>query len=464
METKQILSNGDKLMRVMAFTLVFSVMNASMFNVVMPIISKEFNITSSQVSWLLTAYMIVYAVGSVTYGKLADKYRLKDLLTFGLIFFALGSVVGLLATEYWMIILGRVLQASGAAVIPATAMIVPVRYFTPEKRGRALGMTATGLALGTAMAPIVSGLITGFASWRFLFFISLLPLLALPFFRKYLNDERGEAQKIDYLGGLLLGGAVALLLLSISQGNWWMCLIGAVLLALFVIRIHTAAEPFIQPKLFKNKQYSSGLFIAFLATGLSFGLPFITPQFLSGLNGLTPAVIGLIMFPAAISSAIMGRRGGKLADEKGNAYLIYLAVSLSLLCFILLSIFVGASPYVILFLLIFGNLGQTFMQIGMSNTVSRTLSKDQIGVGMGLLSLLNFISGAMATSIIGKMLDKGTAAFHFNPAAVFGNAYIYSNIFFCLGVLAIVIIGLYFLQFTVSTRKASKSGKIVEHG
>lgn len=118
-----------------------------------------------------------------------------------------------------MLIVARLLQATGAAVIPATAMIVPVRYFSAEKRGRALGVTAIGLALGTALAPIISGLITGFASWRFLFVISMLPLIALPFFRKYLDDQRGEDQKFDFLGGLLLGGTVAFLLLSISQAN-----------------------------------------------------------------------------------------------------------------------------------------------------------------------------------------------------------------------------------------------------
>lgn len=448
MESVNVPNNGEKLMPILAFTLVFSIMNASMFNVVMPVISKEFSITPSQVSWLLTGYMIVYAVGSVTYGKLADKYRLKDLLTFGLIFFALGSIVGLTASEYWMIVLGRILQASGAAVIPATAMIVPVRYFSAEKRGRALGIVAAGLALGTALAPIVSGVITSFASWRFLFLISLIPLLTLPFYRKYLDNQRGAAHKIDFLGGISLGGSVALLLLSISQGNWLFCLGGVVLLALFVIRIQTAAEPFIQPKLFRNKQYSFGLFITFLATALSFGMPFVTPQFLSGLNGLSPAIIGLIMFPAAITSALMGRRGGRLADKRGNTFLVYTAISLSFVCFVLLSIFVGASPYLILFLLISGNLGQTFMQIAMSNTISRTLSKEQIGVGMGLMSLLNFISGAMTTSIIGKMLDTKETMLHLNPFAVHDGAYVYSNIFFVLAILSMLIVGIYYFTFS----------------
>ncbi|MBD2867415.1 MFS transporter [Paenibacillus arenilitoris] len=456
METETIRNNGDKLMRVLAFTLVFSVMNATMFNVVMPVIGKEFAISPSQVSWLLTGYMIVYAVGSVTYGKLADKYRLKDLITFGLLFFALGSVVGLIATQYWMIVLGRILQATGAAVIPATAMLVPVRYFAPEKRGRALGVMASGLALGTAIAPIVSGLITGFASWRFLFLLSVLPLLALPFFRKYLNDERGGAQKIDYLGGVLLGGSVALLLLSISLGRWLLAIAGLAAMILFVIRIRTAAEPFVQPKLFRNKKYSLGLFITFLATAMSFGMPFLTPQFLSGLNGLSPAVIGLVMFPAAITSALLGRRGGKLADEKGNSFLTYAAVSLSFICFVLLSVFVGASPYLILFMLIFGNIGQTFIQIALSNTISTTLAKDQTGVGMGLMSLLNFISGAMATSIIGKLLDAGDSTIQLNPLALYEGAGIYSDIFFALALLAAAIAALYFFSFSRIGRSAKQ--------
>lgn len=145
----------------------------------------------------------------------------------------------------------------------------------------------------------------------------MLPLIALPFFRKYLDDQRGEDQKFDFLGGLLLGGTVAFLLLSISQTNMMFFLVGMVLFALFIWRINTAHDPFIQPKLFRNKQYSYGLLIAFLGTGISFGLPYLAPQFLNSLNQLTPAIIGLVMFPAAIASALLGKRGGvwRIAKE-----------------------------------------------------------------------------------------------------------------------------------------------------
>lgn len=444
---------ADKLLRVLVFALIFSVMNGTMFNVALPMIGKEFNLIPSQVSWVMTSYMVLYAIGSVVFGKLADQYRLKDLLTFGLLLFAVGSMIGLLASEYWMIVVGRILQAAGASVLPATAMIIPIRYFAPEKRGRALGTSAVGLALGSALGPVVAGLISSFGSWRLLFLFSLISLVTLPFFRKYLNDDRGEAGHIDLLGGGLLAGTVASVLLAITQSSWLLFVIGITLFVLFVARIRTASYPFIQPGIFANKSFSIGLFIAFITTSMNFALTFMTPQYLAALNDLSPGSIGLVLFPAAIASALLGRKGGKLADERGNGFLMSAASFLMIICYALLSSFVGAAPHRIAVILIAGNVGQTFMQITMSNTISRTLAKEQIGVGMGLFSMLNFISGAISMSIIGKVLDQKQTALHLNPWVTNEHAYVYSNIFIVMGLMAVTTFWLYRLRFGVSKPK-----------
>ncbi|GEC87809.1 MFS transporter [Brevibacillus brevis] len=445
------MENSNKLLRVLVVTLIFSVMNGTMFNVALPEIAQEFHLMPSQVSWIMTGYMVVYAIGSVVFGKLADQYRLKDLLTYGLLIFAVGSIVGMIATEYWMIILGRILQASGASVLPATAMIIPIRYFAPEQRGRALGTSAVGLALGNAFGPVVAGLMASFGSWRMLFLISLLPLFTLPFFRKYLDDEKGAPGSIDFLGGGLLAAAVAVFLLSITESSGLLFAGGIVLLAMFIVRIRTAEHPFIQPGLFRNRYFSVGLIIAFLSTALSFSVMFMTPQFLSALNQLPAGSIGFVLFPAAIASALMGRKGGLLADERGNFFVVSLAAFFMLVCFSLLSTFVGISPIAIAVILILGNVGQTFMQIALSNTLSRTLVKEQTGVGMGLFSMLNFISGAVAMSLIGKALDNQAATMKINPLVTNPAASVYSNIFLLLAILIIGVWILYRLQFHAST-------------
>ncbi|WP_117170248.1 MFS transporter [Paraliobacillus sediminis] len=438
---------GELLMRILVFTLIISVMNATMFNVALPVISKQFQLSPSQVSWITTGYMIVYAIGTVTFGKLTDKYGLKGLLTFGLLIFALGSVVGLVATQYWMIIVARIIQAAGASVIPALAMIVPVRYFSPEKRGRALGTSAIGLALGAALGPIIAGFVTSAWSWQVLFAIPLLSLFTLPFYHRYLDDEEGGTDKIDFIGGSLLAGTVAALLLALTQGDIWFLVTGVVLLILFVLRICYAKDPFVKPAVFRNKQYSLGLVITFVITAIGFGIPYIAPQLLSVVNHMSPALTGIIMLPSALMTALLGRKGGKLADEKGNSVLLYTASTLLFIGFMFLSSVVGLSSVFIAIFLIFGVLGQSFMQIAMSNTISRTLPKEHTGIGMGFFSMLNFISAATSTATIGKVLDFGTPTFRFNPIPQNSAAFVYSNIFLVLAILVVVMTAIYYVQF-----------------
>mgnify|MGYP002401717316 CR=1 FL=1 len=432
-------ARAEKLMGVLVVALVFSVMNGTMFNVALPVIAERFALVPSQVSWVMTSYMVVYAVGSVVYGKLADNYSLKSLLTFGMLVFALGSIVGMAADTYATVVAARILQAAGAAVMPAASMIVPVRYFPVEKRGRALGTTAVGLALGSALGPVVAGAIAGLGSWRWLFLFSLVSLATLPLFRKYLGDDKGRPGRIDWLGGGLLGAATAAYLLAITQGKWQMIVAGSVLLLLFIVRIRKAAVPFVPPALFANGRFSAGLFIAFLAAALNFSVTFMAPQFLTSLNNLSPGGVGAVLFPAAIASALMGRIGGKLADRRGNGVLVGLASGLLLLGYGLLAGFVGEAAHWIALFLIASQIGQTFLQIAMSGTVSRTLAKEQAGVGMGMLAMLNFIAGALSMSVIGKVLDR--------TAAEAGGASTYSHILIAMCLTVIFIAGMYRLRF-----------------
>lgn len=437
---------SEKLIRILAFTLVISVMSATMFNIVLPEIALEFDLSLSQVSWVSSAFLLIYAIGTVTYGRLADTYKLKHLLTFGLLFFALGSMIGLFAQQYWTVLLGRVLQAAGAAVIPATAGIIPVRYFPPESRGRALGIAMTGLALGSALGPVVAALLVSVVHWRWLFCMPLFTLLALPYYRKYLNDTPGNSSRIDWLGGGLLAGTVALLLLAITNQAWMPAAGCLLLFVLFMTRIHSVPDPFIKPVLFRSKRYSLGLTIAFLATGIGYSLVFLSPQLLAQVNQLEPGLVGFALVPAAAITAVLGRKGGRLADKKGNSFLFYLASALLLACFGLLSTFAGMPPVFIAIILIFGNVGQSFLSIALSNAISLSLPKEQTGVGMGLLAMLNFVSGAIAAGVYAQIVDQG-ASIRWNPVNSHPSAFVYSNIYLVLAVLHAGILLFYYMQF-----------------
>ncbi|MFC4104205.1 MFS transporter [Paenibacillus xanthanilyticus] len=449
---------GERLLRVLAFTLVISVMSATMFNIVLPDIREEFGLTLAQVSWVTSAFLLIYAVGTVIYGKLADIYPLKNLLTFGLLFFAFGSIVGLAAQAYWMVLLGRILQAAGAAVIPATAGIIPVRYFPPERRGQAIGIAMTGLAIGGAIGPVAASLLASAVHWRWLFCMPLLTLLTLPYYRRYLDDARGRAPAMDWVGAGLIAGAASLLLLAITNAAWLPAAGCILLLVLFIAQIRSAASPFIRPELLRNKSFTLVLIMASLTSGIGYSLAFLSPQLLGGVHQLDTSMIGFAMFPAAAATALLGRKAGRLADAKGNAALFYTASALLLVCFLLLSALAARSSLYVALLLILGNVGQSFLMIAMSNTISRTLPPEQTGVGMGLLSMLNFISGAVAASLYGAAVDRG-AGFAWNGIPADPAANVFSNIYFLLAVLHLLILAFYDVQFGRAERKRKAASR-----
>ncbi|MCR8643769.1 MFS transporter [Paenibacillus sp. N1-5-1-14] len=458
METTSKLQVGDKLIRILMLTMMISSMSALMFNIVLPQISKEFNLTISEVSWFSSAYTLIYAIGTVTYGKLADRFRLKNILTFGIFLFALGSLIGLVSQTFWMALVGRCIQSAGAAAIPAIAILIPIRYFAPERRGAALGMTAVGLALGSALGPVIAALIVSIAHWRWLFFVPLLILVTLPYYRKYLNDEPTSTGKFDWIGAGLLAVTAATLLLAVTNSTWLLLLVSAISFILFILRIRTAAEPFVQPRIFQNKQYSVGVLLAVLITGIGISLYFITPILLAQVYHLPPSWIGFAMVPAAIASAFLGRKGGTLADRKGNAYSFTIASSSLILCFFLLSSFTGISPILIAVFLILGNVGQSFMQIAMSNSISSTLPKDQIGVSMGIFSMMNFITQGMATGVYSKLTNV-QSDMAWNPLHSDAVSSSYSNLFLVLAAVHIGILLFYMYQSAASRKLAYR----VEH-
>lgn len=113
--------------------LAFAVMNGTMFNVAIPDISDSFNLTPSQVSWVITSFTTVFAIGTLIYGKLSDFFPIRSLYTIGLSLFSLGSLVGFLSPNYETLIVGRVLQAMGAASVPPSLFLSRFDFFKMKK-------------------------------------------------------------------------------------------------------------------------------------------------------------------------------------------------------------------------------------------------------------------------------------------------------------------------------------------
>ncbi|WP_321575621.1 MFS transporter [Paenibacillus guangzhouensis] len=366
-------------------------------------------------------------------------------------------------TELGVLLAGRVMQAAGAAVIPALSGMIPIRYFPSEERGKAIGIAVSSLAVGGVLGPVVSALIVSVVHWRWLFCLPLLVILVLPLFRKYLDDSPGHGGKVDWIGGNLLAGFVIFLILSMSFGAVELTSVSLLCFLLLIWRVRVTGDPFVQPKLFRHRKYTMGLLLAFVITGIGYSVPFLTPQMLGEVYRLPPGWIGLSMVPAALASALLGRKGGKIVDSKGSQVLFYSATVLMLLCFFLISTFAGVSPLWISVFLILGNVGQSFMLIAISHSISQTLPQEHAGIGTGLQSLMNFMSGAIAASFYGTMVDHG-AERGWNPWNGHEGVQVFSNIYLAAS-LAIVIVGiLYFVFFRKRIGPEGKMPQIKTHG
>lgn len=447
-------SRRSKLMTVLTFVLVISAMNTTMFNVALPAIGEQFSLSPSQTGWIVTSYLIIYAVGAVIYGKLADQYKLKNLITIGIILMALGSLIGFFALNYPSLVIARVIQAAGASVLPASAMIIPTRHFTPETRGRAIGMTSAGLTFGIAIGPIIAGLILISFNWEYLFIIPLLMFLCIPAFRKYLGDETGIQSKIDFIGAFLLIATIVSFMLSVSQSSLLLFMAFIIFLIIFIWRIKTATNPFIHLALFNNKAYTLTLLTSALGTGVAFSMPYLTPLMFVNVNHLSPFSSGLFMFPGAFIAVLLAKTGGKIADTKGNSTLAYITIVLFFICFASLSFVAGTSAYLVMFILILGYVAQSQWQIAMANTLSNALSKEQIGIGMGLFMLVNFVASSISGTFIGKALSSSSSV-SLNPLHISADGTKYSNIYVVLTIIMVIIAILYTVVLNFTDNKKS---------
>ncbi|CAG7647851.1 Sialic acid transporter NanT [Paenibacillus solanacearum] len=427
---------SNRLVQALCFVLFFSVMNATMFNVALPDIASEFQLAPSAVSWTVTGYSVLYALGSLLFGKLADKYPLKRLITIGLLLFSGASAAGFFANSYALVLVCRLVQAAGASCVPALVMLIPVRFFPPEQRGRVMGVIASTIAFSSGLGPIVGGFIAGHFHWNGLFLISLLAPVALPFIRKSLpHEEVRTGEKVDLVGAGMLGGSVASFMLSVTQFSLAWLVASAVLGVCFFLRVKHTPHPFIRLSLFRMSGFVHGLMISFIALFSVFGIFLTTPMMLKAIHNLDAQAIGFVLFPAAMLAAVMGRLGGKLTDSRGSRYVLLLAFSMSIVGLVCLSSFTGLSPWIVALCLPLINVSFTFVQAALAKVVSSVLPREQTGVGMGVYNLVNFLSGAISGAVLSKAVEFDWKALNVNAV---GAASTYGTVYLILAVILAV--------------------------
>jgi len=388
------------------YLIFFSVLNETVFNVSTPAILSRFQLSPAGVSWMMTSFIVFFGIGTVVFGRLSDLFSIKRLLSIGVLIYASGSLLGFLAqASYPLVLLARAIQGMGGSSLPALVMVIVARYFAPEVRGRLFGSIGSVVAFAAGLGPVIGGFVSGRFGWAYLFLIPLLTFAALPFLSRVLPDEERRPGGVDLAGALLMALGLGGLMVYLTFPVWPWLAVALISISGFVIRVNIAKEPFIEPALLTNKPFRAGVFASLALFASLMGVFFVLPLLLSREAGLSSATIGLVLFPGAISGVFFGPFAGRLADACGNRHVLLIGLAFLVGGLALLPTSLGLAPYGPALVLVAVNIGVTFFQTGLINSVSQTLTPDKTGVGMGVFNLAGFLAGALGTSAIGKILD-----------------------------------------------------------
>lgn len=309
-------------------------------NVALPEIGRDLGASAGQQQWVVNAYILVFAGLLLSGGTVADRYGRKGTLLTGLAVFVVASAAGALATSAEQLIVVRALMGAGAALImPTTLSTVRVMFVEPAELARAIGIWAGIAGVGSALGPVVGGLLVDAFGWAGVFWFNVPLLLAtiLAVARLVPISQSERSRRPDPLGGLLSAGAVALLLWMVMTGaqRGWedpaVALAGAlglVLVAAFALWELRVEEPMLDVRVFRGNRLTPTVLViavGFLALG---GSIFLLTQYLQLALGYSALEAGLGMIPLAAGLAIGSPLSTRLSARYGVRPIIMVGLTL----------------------------------------------------------------------------------------------------------------------------------------
>lgn len=310
-----------------------AVLDSTIVNVALPNFMAYFGVSVDQVEWILTAYLLVFAVILPTSGWLADHYGYKRIFLIGLLMFTIGSFLSSLAWNFGILIFFRIIQGGGAGMLLPVGLAIITREFPPEKRGIALGFWSVAASASVSLGPTVGGYLIDKSSWHTIFDINV-PIGIFGIAASYiiLRDYKSkDARPFDIIGFISLAAFLTPLLLALANGNsaWntggWTSkyiltnfAISLVGLTVFSINEFTIKHPLIEISLFKSRNFSlSNLVLFFFGWGL-FGSTFLLPIYLQNSLGYTPFQAGLVFLPLGLLLGLTAPFAGHFSDKYGG--------------------------------------------------------------------------------------------------------------------------------------------------
>jgi EmrB/QacA subfamily drug resistance transporter len=401
---------------VLSASLLVIGLDNTILNVALPTLERDLGASSSQLQWIVDAYMLVFAGLLLTAGALGDRFGRKRALTIGLAVFGLGSGLSALATSPEMLIATRALMGIGGAFIMPSTLSIITAVFPAHERPKAIGAWAAVSGLGIAIGPVAGGWLIEHASWNAVFLVNLPFVVAALGAGRWLVPESKDpaAPRLDVPGfALSIAGLTTLVwaIIEAPSAGWTSPTIlaafafAAALLGAFLTWELRAPEPMLDIRLFRNPRFSGASGAITLVFFAMFGTIFFLTQYLQGVLGYTALEAGVRVTPIAVGLILGGPISAKLAARIGTKVVVASGLTLVAAGLTIVTQFQVDSSYGIVaaHLLVMG-FGMGMAMAPATESVMGALPLEKASVGSAVNDTTRTTGGALGVAILGSLL------------------------------------------------------------
>lgn len=401
------------------------ILNETIMNVALPVLMEQFQVTQDTIQWLTTIFMLTMAVVIPMTGFLLQKLSTRQAFVLAMGLFTIGTALAAVAPGFTVLLVARVIQASGTAIMMPLLMTTILTLVPRERRGVLMGNVSIVISVAPAVGPTLSGVILQYFSWHFMF-IAVLPvaLLALLIGTPRLDKTPGASKAplsvpsvllaVPGFGGLVFGlsrlSAAGLDLISVSAlGVALVCL---VIFTLLQSRLQREDKALLDLRPFTYRPFTLSLLLMVLAMVSLFGVIILLPMFFSMVLGIDTLTTGLIMLPGGLLMGLLAPFVGRLYDKVGASPLLVpggLILTMVLLGYAM--ILDATTPIWLLVVMhLIMSMGMSLIFTPAFTTALNPLPNHLHSHGSAVLSTLQQLGGAVGTAMVVGVVAASTAS------------------------------------------------------
>lgn len=387
---------------------------SSSINIALPSIGREFSMDAVLLSWVATSFLLSAAMFLVPMGRIADIYGRKKIFLYGVSIFTLGALLSAIATTGTALIVFRVLQGIGSAMIFATGIAIVTSAYPLGERGKALGINVASVYLGLSIGPFLGGILTQSFGWRSIFIVNLpLGIIVILMVLLRLKGEWAEArgEKLDYAGSFIFGFVLVALMYGFtllpSLNGLILIASAAAGLILFIWWEGKVKNPVLNMSLFRNNVvFAFSNLAALINYSATSAVAFLFSLYLQYVKGLTPRQAGVVLVAQPVIMAVVSPLAGKLSDKVEPRILASAGMSIIVIGLGILSFITETTEiYLIVTGLMLLGLGFALFSSPNTNAIMSSVEKRYYGIA----------SATMATMrLTGQMLSMGISILIFS--------------------------------------------------